>query len=102
MPYKQHWERVQHNSTLLLSGAFLGETHVRLHADNCVGQNINNTMLHYLIWRVMVGLHKENCHVILDEFAEANISQLVGSHTVEVVECTIGQLCFLLGIRKKT
>ena len=36
----------------------LGETNVHLHADNCVGQNKNNTMLHYLIWRVMVGLHK--------------------------------------------
>ncbi len=36
----------------------LGEDNVKLHADNCVGQNKNNTMLHYLIWRVMVGLHK--------------------------------------------
>ena len=35
----------------------LGETDVHLHADNCVGQNKNNTMLHYLLWRVMVGLH---------------------------------------------
>ena len=26
---------------------------VHLHADNCVGQNKNNTMLHYLIWRVL-------------------------------------------------
>ena len=37
----------------------LGETMVHLHADNCVGQNKNNTMLHYLIWRVMVGLHQQ-------------------------------------------
>ena len=35
----------------------LREAHVHLHADNCVGQNKNNTMLHYLLWRVMVGLH---------------------------------------------
>ena len=35
----------------------LGETDVHLHADNCVGQNKNNTVLHYLLWRVMVGLH---------------------------------------------
>ena len=37
----------------------LGEAHVHLHADNCVGQNKNNTMLHYLIWRVLAGLHKK-------------------------------------------
>ena len=36
----------------------LGETDVHLHADNCVGQNKNSTMLHYLLWRVMVGLHR--------------------------------------------
>ena len=27
-----------------------------LHADNCVGQNKNNAMIHYLAWRVKVGL----------------------------------------------
>ena len=36
----------------------LGETDVHLHAATCVGQNKNNTMLHYLIWRVMSGLHR--------------------------------------------
>ena len=36
----------------------LGETDVHLHTDNCVGQNKNSTMLHYLLWRVMVGLHR--------------------------------------------
>ena len=37
----------------------LGETDVKLHADNCVGQNnaMSNAMMHYLMWRVMVGLH---------------------------------------------
>ena len=35
----------------------LGEKHVHLHADNCVGQNKNNTMMHYLAWRVIHGLH---------------------------------------------
>ena len=35
----------------------LGETTVHLHADNYVGQNKNSTMLQYLLWRVMVGLH---------------------------------------------
>ena len=36
----------------------LGEAKVHLHADNCVGQNKNNTMLQYLLWRVLVGLHQ--------------------------------------------
>ena len=36
----------------------LEESDLHLHADNCVGQNKNNTMLHYLMWRVMVGLHR--------------------------------------------
>ena len=35
----------------------LGESEVHLHADNCVGQNKNNTMLQYLLWRTIVGLH---------------------------------------------
>ena len=34
-----------------------GEREVHLHADNCVGQNKNNTMLQYLLWRTSVGLH---------------------------------------------
>ena len=29
----------------------LKEKHVRLHADNCVGQNKNNIVIQYLIWR---------------------------------------------------
>ena len=36
----------------------LGESHVHLHADNCVGQNKNNTMVQYLMWRVLTGLHR--------------------------------------------
>lgn len=35
----------------------LGETNVILHADNCTGQNKNNTMMQYLMWRVLTGLH---------------------------------------------
>ena len=35
-----------------------GEEDVYLHADNCTGQNKNNAMIHYLAWRVMVGLHR--------------------------------------------
>ena len=33
-----------------------GEGNVLLHADNCVGQNKNNTMIQYLSWRVITGL----------------------------------------------
>ena len=35
----------------------LGETDVFLHADNCTGQNKNNAMVDYLMWRVMTGGH---------------------------------------------
>ena len=35
-----------------------GENKVYLHADNCTGQNKNNTMMQYLAWRIMTGLHK--------------------------------------------
>ncbi|XP_071490311.1 uncharacterized protein [Diadema antillarum] len=35
-----------------------GEQHVQLNADNCPGQNKNNTMLQYLCWRVYAKLHK--------------------------------------------
>ena len=48
----------------------LGETTVSLHADNCTGQNKNNTMMQYLRWRVLTGLH----HNI-------NISFVVIGHT---------------------
>ena len=34
----------------------LGEQEVHLHADNCGGQN-KNTMVGYLLWRVLTGLH---------------------------------------------
>jgi len=35
----------------------LGERHAFLTADNCVGQNKNNTVLRYLIHRTLTGLH---------------------------------------------
>ena len=44
----------------------LGETSVSLHADNCSGQNKNNTMIQYLLWRVMTGLHHTvNLHFMI-------------------------------------
>ena len=35
----------------------MGEKHVHLHADNCTGQNKNNTVTSYFMWRVLTGLH---------------------------------------------
>ncbi|EDN68038.1 conserved hypothetical protein [Beggiatoa sp. PS] len=35
----------------------LGEKYACLTADNCVGQNKNNAVLHYLLYRVLAGLH---------------------------------------------
>lgn len=35
-----------------------GETHLFLHADNCVSQNKNNIMIGYLVWRVLKGLNE--------------------------------------------
>ncbi|XP_070210181.1 uncharacterized protein [Littorina saxatilis] len=41
----------------------LGEQVLSLHCDNCSGQNKNNFVMWYLIWRVMKGLHTEiNVH----------------------------------------
>ncbi len=37
----------------------LGEDNALLTADNCAGQNKNNSVLHYLLYRVMNGLHKK-------------------------------------------
>ena len=31
---------------------------MKLHADNCVGQNKNNAMIQYLMWRVIAGLNE--------------------------------------------
>lgn len=37
----------------------LGEKGCVLHADNCAGQNKNRSVVGYLAWRCMTGLHKE-------------------------------------------
>ena len=59
----------------------LGETTVSLHADNCTGQNKNNTMMQYLMWRVLTGLH----HNI-------NISFMVVGHTKFAPDGCFGML----------
>ncbi|KAK7487250.1 hypothetical protein BaRGS_00021478 [Batillaria attramentaria] len=37
----------------------MGEKRVQLHCDNCSGQNKNNFLIWYFIWRVVKGLHTE-------------------------------------------
>jgi hypothetical protein len=37
----------------------LGEQHLLLTADNCVGQNKNNAVLNYLLYRTIKGLHQQ-------------------------------------------
>ena len=37
----------------------IGETKLELHADNCGGKNKNKSVVAYLCWRCIVGLHKE-------------------------------------------
>ena len=52
------------NATISLVHHFL-ETHatkfdeVLLHADNCIGQNKNNAVVQYLLWRTMTGRQKK-------------------------------------------
>ncbi|KAH3827341.1 hypothetical protein DPMN_129274 [Dreissena polymorpha] len=36
----------------------LGEQHAHFQCDYCCGQNKNNIVIWYLLWRVLVGLHK--------------------------------------------
>ncbi|XP_062606259.1 uncharacterized protein LOC134268076 isoform X1 [Saccostrea cucullata] len=35
-----------------------GETDIKVHFDNCTGQNKNNVVLWYGLWRVLTGLHR--------------------------------------------
>ena len=48
----------------------LGESEACLTADNCVGQNKNNSMIHYLLYRTMVGYHDK-----------INLSFMIAGHT---------------------
>ena len=34
----------------------IANKNINFHCDNCVGQNKNNTVVHYLLWRVATGL----------------------------------------------
>ena len=51
------------NTTISLVHHFLenhsvGEKHVLLHCDNCVGQNKNNAFIFYLVWRILSNRHQ--------------------------------------------
>ena len=59
----------------------LGERSCRLHADNCSGQNKNKTMLAYLAWRTMFGLHES-----------ISLSFMIAGHTRCLVDGCFGML----------
>ena len=51
------------NATISMLHHFLtehsvGEKHLQLHANNCVGQNKNNHLVQYLLWRTMTRRHE--------------------------------------------
>ena len=48
----------------------LGEQHVQLHCDNCSGQNKNNYVMWYFMWRTLHGYHHE-----------VSVNFLVAGHT---------------------
>ena len=37
----------------------IGELHIKMHADNCSGQNKNSFVIWYLLWRTLSGLHEQ-------------------------------------------
>ena len=58
-----------------------GESECVLHADNCGGQNKNCTIVAYLAWRVVVGLHRK-----------ISLSFMVAGHTRCLVDGCFGLL----------
>ena len=56
-----------------------GEVECVLHADNCAGQNKNRTVVSYLAWRVIVGLHRR-----------ITLSFMVAGHTRCLVDGCFG------------
>ncbi|MCP4112844.1 MAG: hypothetical protein GY749_46190 [Desulfobacteraceae bacterium] len=59
---EEHFLGKNANTVISLSDHFftnygLGEKWVHLTADNCAGQNKNNALLQYLMYRVLTGLH---------------------------------------------
>ena len=58
-----------------------GEEECVLHADNCAGQKKNRTVLNYLAWRVLLGLHKK-----------ITLSFMIAGHTRCLVDGCFGLL----------
>ena len=68
------------NATVSMLHHFLenhgvGETHLQLHADNCVAQNKNNILMQYLMWRTMT-----------DKNESVQISFMIVGHTKFVLD----------------
>ena len=57
----------------------LKEDHLLLHADNCVRQNKINTLLHYLLFHVLIRYHKS-----------ITLSLMLASHTKFAPDCFFG------------
>ena len=55
------------------------EENILLHADNCVGQNKNITMVEYLAWRIITGLSTTKVDS-LSQLADVVNSSTVGSN----------------------
>ena len=50
----------------------LGEITAQFHFDNSCGQNKNNAVLWYALWRVMTGNFCYNCYKLLRTFCNIN------------------------------
>ena len=72
------------NATISLLHHFLEvrglkETNLLLHADNCVGQNKNNGLVHYLMWLVATG-----------SYQSVQLSFMQAGHTKFAPNCHFG------------
>jgi hypothetical protein len=67
---------------------------LRLHADNCVGQNKNNTILGYLMWRTCVGLSDSvELSFMLEGHTKFAPDRMFGLLKREYARSTIDTIC---------